>query len=229
VSADLQVVELSRWFLAGFFGFVAVFYTIKILAARRRTGHSPVSVGKRYGEHWRIYGLFRLFRALILLVCVARVPWPDLDRFLVPITPLWTAPVILLGIVALSTSFALILAMHARMRGEWHSGIDPSPGPRQLRTTGSYGISRNPMAILIQVGQLGLFLALPTVFTLICLVVGVLAIHRQVRLEEADLEARHGELYRAYRAQVPRWIAVRRVLRRAESSRSRNRGRAPAG
>lgn len=208
VTADLQAVELSRWFLAGFFSLVALFYTLKIVAVRRRTGRSPVSVGARYDEHWRNYGLFRLFRLLILAVCVARLIWPPLDRFLVPIPPLWTTPVVLVGMGLLMASFALILGVHFSMREDWRSGIDPLPGPLRLRTSGAYALSRNPMAILIQLGQLGLFLALPTVFTAVCLVVGVFSIHHQVRLEEAELEARHGRRYLDYKARVPRWLAL---------------------
>lgn len=35
---DLTAADVSRWLLAVFFTFVAVFYTIRILALSRRTG-----------------------------------------------------------------------------------------------------------------------------------------------------------------------------------------------
>jgi protein-S-isoprenylcysteine O-methyltransferase Ste14 len=55
-------------------------------------------------------------------------------------------------------------------------------------------------------GQLGFFLALPSVFSLVCLVAGVLVITRQAKEEEKALAQRFGQDYEAYRAKVPRWF-----------------------
>lgn len=219
---DAWASEFSRWFLAGFFTFVAVFYTVKILAVRRRTGTSPVELGVRGSPSWRIYALFRVFRALILLVCIARLVWPGLDQFLIPIRPLWSWQLLLVGNGLLAVSLSLILAVHVYMAAEWRSGIPSGRGTR-LVTDGPYAVTRNPMAILIQLGQVGLFLSLPTAFTLICLLVGIVAMHRHVRLEEAALEGLHGDDYRAYRNRVPRWLALR-TLRPAGSARTRSTG-----
>jgi protein-S-isoprenylcysteine O-methyltransferase Ste14 len=38
------------------------------------------------------------------------------------------------------------------------------------------------------------------------LVVGATALHAQVRLEERHLLARHGQAYRAYCREAPRWL-----------------------
>ena len=54
-------------------------------------------------------------------------------------------------------------------------------------------------------GQLGLFLAIPSLFTAICLVVGVVTLLRQSELEEADLARRHGERWTAYAAVTRKW------------------------
>jgi protein-S-isoprenylcysteine O-methyltransferase Ste14 len=66
------------------------------------------------------------------------------------------------------------------------------------------------MFLLIQLAQFGFFLSLPSVFTLVCLVVGMAAIHAQARLEERHLAAHHGEAYRRYRETTPRWLIRRR-------------------
>jgi protein-S-isoprenylcysteine O-methyltransferase Ste14 len=66
------------------------------------------------------------------------------------------------------------------------------------------------MFLLIQAAQVGFLLSLPSVFTLVCLLVGMVAIHAQARLEERHLEARHGEAYARYRAKTPRWLVGRR-------------------
>ncbi len=53
---------------------------------------------------------------------------------------------------------------------------------------------------------LGLFLVVPNALTLLVLVVGVVLIQIQVRLEEEFLARTHGEEYEQYRQQVRRWI-----------------------
>lgn len=94
------------------------------------------------------------------------------------------------------------------MADDWRSGID-EVRPGRLITEGPFAWSRNPIALLVQTAQLGLFLSLPSVFTLVCLVVGVWVMQSQVRLEEADLERRLGDAYRAYKARTPRWLGRR--------------------
>lgn len=205
----VDAADVVRWFLAGFFLFVAGFYTAKILIVGRRLGRSPVAWDAPGSRHFRVYWLFRVFRAIILVVCLVRVAWPPFDQFLIPIRPLWTPWVLSLGSALLLAGFAAILAIHVYMSGAWRSGIDRSPGPRPLITTGPYALTRNPIAVLIQVGQLGLFLALPSVFTLVCLVIGVYAVQVHVRLEEAELLERHGARYAEYQAAVPRWLGRR--------------------
>jgi protein-S-isoprenylcysteine O-methyltransferase Ste14 len=146
-----------------------------------------------------------VFRALIWMISVVRVPYPALDSWLIPIRPLWQPAVLLMGVALLILGFAAVVLVHTAMGQEWRSGIQTG-GPQRLMTHGAFAVSRNPTFIGIQVAQLGLFLALPSLFTLVCLIVGMTAIHIQVRLEEAHLAARFGAAYDAYRARVPRWL-----------------------
>lgn len=199
----------SRWFLAVFFVVVAVFYTVTILAKKRGAGGaSPVTFGPRGSRHWLIHTTFRVFRVLILIVCVVRLPFPQLDTYLIPLTPLWQPAILLSGNALMLISFAGLISLHGVMGCHWRSGI-PAGETHPLITTGAFARSRNPMFLLIQTAQFGFFLSLPSVFTLICLVVGVVAIHAQERLEERHLEAAHGAAYRRYKARVPRWLLRR--------------------
>jgi protein-S-isoprenylcysteine O-methyltransferase Ste14 len=65
------------------------------------------------------------------------------------------------------------------------------------------------MMLCVIAAQVGLFLALPTLFTLVCLVLGVWAVTAQVGVEERLLRQRFGESYNAYAARTPRWLIFR--------------------
>jgi len=62
------------------------------------------------------------------------------------------------------------------------------------------------MYLGIVAAQVGFFLALPSIFSLICLVVGLIAIYRQTLVEEAHLTHRFSTQYKEYKLLVPRWL-----------------------
>ncbi len=95
--------------------------------------------------------------------------------------------------------------VHAYMRNDWRSGIDPDKR-QPLLTQGPYGLTRNPLFIGIILGQLGLFLTFPSVFTLLCLLVGAVVIVLQARREEVALSRAYGVEYQDYRLLVRRWL-----------------------
>lgn len=198
----------ARGYLALFFTGVAAFYTVRIIS-RKRAGHGEMVFPGEFGTNtWWAHVSFRFFRAAIWLVCLLRWPWPAVDDYLFMIRPLETAWLQLPGIVVLTAGFMLAIAGHFSLGQEWRSGIDPD-GPQKLHTGGLYGLTRNPMFAGVKVAQLGFFLALPSGFSLICLVFGWIAIDKQLRAEEAFLAVRFGERYRHYCRQVPRWFFSR--------------------
>ncbi|NJO55185.1 MAG: isoprenylcysteine carboxylmethyltransferase family protein [Rhodospirillales bacterium] len=148
--------EFTRWFLAAFFTGVAGFYTLSILIKKRKRGVSPVTPGAAGSEHFWNHRSFVVCRAAIWLACVARVPFPSIDRWLVPIPFLWAGKVMMFGVFLLAASFVSIVLIHIFMRQEWHSGIDPER-PRRLITTGPFALSRNPTFVCIQLAQVGFF------------------------------------------------------------------------
>lgn len=201
----MDAVDVTRWFLGAFFLSVTLFYTLTILLKKQRLGRSPVIRGAVGSLHCRIHRVFVAFRAAILIICLVRIPWPAIDGWLIPFEPLWQPPIILAGDALMVISFLSIIAIHAYMGRDWRSGI-AADGPERLITTGPFRLTRNPIFILIQLAQLGLFLAMPSLFTLICLIVGIAAIQAQTRLEETHLKQRYGESYRDYRSHTPRWL-----------------------
>ncbi|MBE0361315.1 hypothetical protein PALI_b0268 [Pseudoalteromonas aliena SW19] len=148
---------------------------------------------------------FKFFRAAIWLVCVVRLFIPELDDYLLLFTPLNGWPGVMFGNVLLSAGFALSMFVHFDMASLWRSGIDPN-GPKELKTTGLYEYSRNPMYLGVAAAQIGFFLALPCLFSLVCLLVGLTALYRQIMVEEAHLEKSFTESYQKYKQLVPRWL-----------------------
>ncbi len=200
--------EFTRWFLALFFIGVAGFYLVRVLAIGRRRQASLVHAGEPGTLHAATHTAFRIFRLAILGVCVARVPWPALDRYLLTFDRLWQPLVLALGNGLLLVSFATVVTIHFYMGENWRSGTRRTDDSR-LVTTGPFAVSRNPMMLAVIGAQAGLFLALPSVFTLVCLAVGVWAVIAQVGVEERLLRQRFGKAYEAYAARTPRWLLFR--------------------
>ena len=200
----MDVDTFTRAFLGTYFLLIGLHYTSTSLGLSARTGVSHIHYGARCSATWWYRIVFNLFRAAILGVCLTRIAFP-IDPWLGVFTTLYQAPVLLTGVLLLLLSFCLIDYVHAYMHQDWRTGINPdSTSP--LLTEGPFAWSRNPLFIGILTGQIGLFLALPSWFTLLCLIVGSLVIVLQTRAEEQTLQQRHGETYDDYRRRVRRWL-----------------------
>jgi protein-S-isoprenylcysteine O-methyltransferase Ste14 len=91
------------------------------------------------------------------------------------------------------------------MGESWRIGIDEERRAPLVRK-GVFGLSRNPIFLGMMLTLLGLFLVTPNAVTLLVLVLGVVLIQIQVRLEEEFLSGVHGEEYAEYRRGVRRWL-----------------------
>lgn len=134
-----------------------------------------------------------------------RVLMPSTDHYLGVFLPLNTWPWVMLGNILLTAGFMVVMSGHFALASLWRSGVDPN-GPNKLKVDGLYRYSRNPMYLGVAAAQLGFFLALPSVFSLVCLVIGLVALYRQVLVEEAHLAAVFQQHYTQYKQQVPRWL-----------------------
>lgn len=199
------IVEFTRIYLALFYTGVAVFYTIRITTKDRTGSQEVVFPGARFSVTWWNHMLFRAFRITIWLVCLLRWPFPFIDEYLGIFLALNGWPLVPAGVFLLTAGFLFVIATHFDLGRQWRSGIDPR-GPDRLRTDGFYRYSRNPMFLGIAVAQVGFFLALPSVFTALCLLVGWYTLHRQTLAEELHLAERFSEDYQRYRSQVRRWF-----------------------
>ena len=168
------------------------------------TGVNPVVFSKSDDAHDFIGRIFKLLVALVVLVVFVSL-YPTIYRFTAPITWLEHTTVKWAGIVLLLLSLVWTAVAQYQMGQSWRIGIDRehrSP----LVQRGFFNFSRNPIFVGIMVTLLGLFLFIPNALTLVVLVVGVVVISIQVRLEESYLLESHGDSYREYQRRVRRWL-----------------------
>lgn len=192
-------------FLASFFIAAAVLYSAKQKALHDRDGDDRTHHGAFLSEEWWGRAAFDGFRAAIFLVVTLRLIFPAIDFWLVPLDALWVSEIARgLGAALMVVGLWRIFYAHSYMGESWRSGVsDAANDP--LVTSGPYARSRNPIFMGVIMAQAGFFLALPSLFAAICLVIGAAAIVNQSRVEERRLAARFGGEFAAYRAATPAW------------------------
>ncbi len=200
-----ELFEFTRAYLAGFYTFVAVFYTARIILLKRSITREVVFAGSRFSSTWWNHITFRVFRVVIWMVCVSRLFFPSLDEYLGLFSSLQSTLLMLIGNAFLALGLISIMTIHYRLGVCWRSGIDPSE-PGKIISNGVYRYSRNPMFLLVGLTQVGFFLALPSVFSLLCLIIGLYTLQRQVLAEEVHLSNKLPEEYSDYCANVRRWL-----------------------
>ena len=198
----MDVSDFVRAALAWHFTFVAVFYTAKLIGVRERTGITHADPGPRGTTQYVAHRTFRVFRALIWSVCVLRAFDARVDTLLVPFEAVAVAPVLITGLGLIGLSFAWIVYVHSFMGADWRSGV-AGGGPARLLSDGPFRFCRHPMFCGVIVGQFGFALALPSLFSTVCLVVGVTVILAQARHEDGRLAEHFGPAWEAYAARTP--------------------------
>jgi protein-S-isoprenylcysteine O-methyltransferase Ste14 len=205
IDNTAEIIEFTRLYLAVFYSAVALFYTIKIITTKIIIHTELIFLGQRYCPNWWNHMTFRIFRAAIWMVCVVRLFLPALDDYLGLIPSLENTPMLLSGNILLTFGFLITIIIHFSMSQKWRSGIDPK-GPKKLITDGFFSYSRNPIFVSVAISQIGFFLALPSVFTLVCLIIGLYTLYKQTIAEESHLSAVFPSEYTHYTANVRRWL-----------------------
>ncbi len=200
---DITIDLFTRYFLGGYFTFIALFYSTKLIM--NRTGKTITFLGKVGSAHWYGHITFRVFRLAIWWVCLARIFYPQIDIYIGVFEPLMASVINLVGLGLMVAGFGLIFTCHNLLKQHWRLGIDEL-GPEKLVTTGIYSRSRNPIFLGVLIGQFGFLLALPSVFSLVCLSLGIVSVISQIKLEEAHLRKYLKEPYLSYCKTVPRYF-----------------------
>jgi protein-S-isoprenylcysteine O-methyltransferase Ste14 len=114
--------------------------------------------------------------------------------------PGWQA----IGWLLFFAGLVLTLVAQAQMGASWRVGIDDRR--TELVTGGLFGVSRNPIFFGMFLTLGGVLLLTPAPWTLAAFGLAVPLVSLQVRLEERNLVWIHGEEYKAYAAQVGRFV-----------------------
>lgn len=149
--------------------------------------------------------MFNLFRASILGVCILRLFLPAIDQSILYVFEFnYIEYFRYAGSLLMLASLFMISYTHAYMKDQWHSGINTSDNSgSNIVETGPFLICRHPLFSAIIVGMLGFFLALPSIFTLICLLVGTTCLVIQAEQEERYLETLSA--YKFYQSKSSKW------------------------
>jgi protein-S-isoprenylcysteine O-methyltransferase Ste14 len=188
-----------------FLCYLAVVFVWPSVRTYRQTGIYPVAFGGSDSAHDFIGWGFKVLLTVIALTIA--VSWSPglLSPFLLHAAFL-SSPALQWAGAALCLTALLWTAVAQRQMGRsWRIGIDKQHRTA-LQTTGLFSVSRNPVFLGLLTALLGLFLLLPNVLTLVCVVAGYLLIQVAIRLEEEHLAQQHGNLYRHYKARVRRLL-----------------------
>lgn len=171
----------------------------------KKTGINPVVFKGTDNAHDFIGRLFKLLLAAVMTVVFVYAVIPSAYQYLMPIQWMERVWIKATGMTLLGASFLWTVLAQMEMGTSWRIGID-SEHRTKLVQTGVFRASRNPIYIGLMATLLGLFAVIPNAIAFMVLLLGVVLINIQVRLEEEYLKTTHGDEYAAYAQRVRRWI-----------------------
>jgi protein-S-isoprenylcysteine O-methyltransferase Ste14 len=138
----------------------------------------------------------------ILLGLVLQRVWPiSVDLGVRPATRYWIGALIVVSAILGLGLWSVILF---RRSGQDENPWKPTP---QIVERGPFRISRNPMYLQMIIVCIGVALLLANPWILLLTPLGAWVLHHfAIRPEEAYLERKFGQTYRAYKDRVPRWL-----------------------
>jgi len=175
----------------------------------RQTGTNPVVFTTDDSAHTYIGRSMMGCIGLIVIAVIINALPGSIKDYLGPMG--WLSSPISFAIGWLFLVVALIwIAFAQRQMGQsWRIGI-PKTQPRAnlppLITHGVFSRSRNPIFLGMVVSLIGFFLVLPNALSLAGMLLGIVLMQIQVRLEEDYLARVYGKVYHDYCKQARRWL-----------------------
>ena len=114
-----------------------------------------------------------------------------------------------MGIVLIAVSCMLGIWATFALCGEGGGTPLPLDPTQRIVCVGPYARIRNPMQVSGVLAAIGWFFTTGSMYYLIYALDLIVIVELLRPWEEAELEKRFGESYRAYRQRVPRWIGLK--------------------
>jgi protein-S-isoprenylcysteine O-methyltransferase Ste14 len=171
----------------------------------KRTGINPITFGKNDTAHDYIGFVMKILMLLLLVSIVLFTLNRTVYNYTSPIIFLENNSLKIIGLVLIHISVVWIAIAQYQMSTSWRIGIDEI-NKTELKTTGIFSISRNPIFLGMILSVLGMFLIIPNAITFFLTLATYFIIQIQVRLEEAFLINQHGADYTNYLTNVKRFI-----------------------
>jgi protein-S-isoprenylcysteine O-methyltransferase Ste14 len=188
-----------------FIGYAFLWWNMRRMC-RERFGVDP-NVMERSGDPLQrfMFGVTRLLTVGVVLILVSHLLFIGTHPWLERVACL-SVRMGLLGGAVLGFGGLLLCALAQRNMGaSWRVGIDESR-PTTLVTTGVHGLIRNPTYTGLFLVILGMWFVWPTALVTMYSIAFISFFEVQVRCEERDLLARHGDLYLEYLKRTKRYI-----------------------
>ncbi len=187
-------------------GFVTLIFLLVFVVRSfllwKRTGINPWFLKDSKGFITIIFKTIAFIAFLSVTIYVFGGKWYE---YLMPIWYLENQIIRNIGWVIIHLSLVWIFIAQLQMKDSWRIGIDEE-NKTELVTNGLFQYSRNPIFLGVILSNLGLFLIIPNLGTLLVLTLSYFSIQIQIRLEEEFLLKQFAQDYLNYCKKVKRWI-----------------------
>lgn len=131
--------------------------------------------------------------------------FPEHYKYIMPFWYLENDTVMMVSAIVVALSFLWVLIAQLQMAKSWRIGINYEE-KTELVSSGLFNYSRNPVFFGILISYIGTFLIIPNAVSFSAMLITIIVINVQVRMEEEFLEKTHGQDYLDYKKNVRRWI-----------------------
>jgi len=185
--------------------YLAMAFVIPTYKTWKKTGVNPITFGKADTAHNYIGFVMKSLIALLFIAVLCFSIGGNVYKYMIPIDYLQIAGLQFFGLALIHISLVWIAIAQYQMSVSWRIGIDEI-NKTELKTTGIFSISRNPIFLGMILSMLGIFFILPNALTFYLTLTTYFIIQIQIRLEEEFLTRQHGEAYLHYRQSTRRLI-----------------------
>lgn len=171
-------------------------FVIPTIRVYRVNGVNPITFSNSGSAH-DLIGLYMKLLMILILISALSYEFYKFEEIFN------YKNVSIFGWVLMICSLIVMCMAQMEMKDSWRIGIDEKQ-ETTLRTTGIFSFSRNPIFASLIISLVGNFLVYATILNLVILIMGILLITIQIRLEEEFLLKSHQGKYAAYQSQVKR-------------------------